>query len=101
MLLLFILLLLPFCSSKFDLKPDTNKNKLFSEYDTNLRYADEIHNGLDRVSVVTSLPIPRFVDLHINPIHIRKCSLDFNDGDEFLHNGLGVAINKWHAKAVP
>ena len=26
--------------------------------------------------------------------------MDFNDGDEFLHNGLGVAINKWCAKAV-
>ena len=32
---------------------------------------------------------------------IRNCSLDFNDGGESLHNGLGVAINKWCAKAVP
>ena len=76
------------------MKPGTNKNKLFSEYGTNLRYVGEINSGLDRVSVVTPFPIPRFKDLHINPIHIRNCSLDYNDGGESLHNGLGVAINK-------
>ena len=51
--------------------------------------------------MVASIPIPRFEDLHINPIHIRNCSLDFNDGVESLHNDSGVAINKWCAKAVP
>ena len=98
---LFILLLFYFCSGKFDLKPGTNKNKPFSEYGTNFRYVDKIKNGLDRVSVVASIPIPRFKDLHINTIHMRNCSLDFSDGDEFLHNGSGVAINKWSVKAVP
>ena len=42
--------------------------------------------------MVTSIPIPRFKDLHINSIHIRNCSLEFNGGDESLDNGLGVAI---------
>ena len=99
--LLFISLLFPFCSGKFDFKPGINKNKLFSEYCTNFRYVGEIKNGLEWVSVVISIPIPRFKDLHIYPIHIRNCSLDFNDGDESLHNCLGVAINKWCAKVVP
>ena len=99
--LLFRLLLFSLCSGKFDLKPGTNKNNLFSEYGTNFRYVDEIKNGLDRVSVVASIPIPRFKDLLINLIHIRNCSLDFNDGDGSLHNGLGVVINKWCAKVVP
>ena len=101
MQLLFILLFFPICSCKFDLKHGTNKNKLFSEYGTNFRCVGEIKNGLDRVSVVTSIPITKFKDLHINPIHIRNCSLDFNDSVESLYNGLGVAINKWCAQVVP
>ena len=83
------------------LKLGTNKNKLFLEYGTNLRYVGEIKNGLDRVSVVTSIPIPRFKDLDMNPIHIRNCSLGFNDGGESLYNGLGVVFSKWCAKVVP
>ena len=51
--------------------------------------------------MVTSIPIPRFKNLHINPMHIGNCSLDFNDGGISLHNGIGVAINKWYAKEVP
>ena len=77
--LLFILLLLIFCSCKFDLKPGTKRNKLFSEYGTDFRYMGEIKNGLDGVSVVTSIPIPRFKNKHVNPIHITNCSLDFNE----------------------
>ena len=98
--LLYIILLFPFCSCKFDLKPGTKKNKLFSEYGINLRCVSGIKNRLDRVLVVTSIPILRFIDLHINTIHIGKCSLAFNNGAESIHNGLGVAINKWCAKAV-
>ena len=99
--LIFILLLFPFSSAKFYLKPGTNNNKLFSEYGTNFRYVGEIKNVLDRVSVVTYIPIPRYKDLHINPIHIRNCSLDFKDGSGFLPNGLGVVINKCCAQVVP
>ena len=90
-----------FYSCKFDLRPGTTKNKLFSEYDTKFRYVVEIQNGLDGVSVATSISIPRFIDLHINPIHIRNCSLHFSDNGESFHNSLGVAINKWCAKTVP
>ena len=36
--LLFIRLIFPFNSGKFDLKPGTNMNNLFSGYGTNFRY---------------------------------------------------------------
>ena len=39
------------------LKPGTAMNKLFSGYRTNFRYIDEVKYGLDRVTVVTSVPI--------------------------------------------
>ena len=39
-------------------KPGTGNNKLFASYGTNFRCVGEIKNGLDRVSVVTSIPTP-------------------------------------------
>ena len=44
-------------------KPGTEKNKLFAEYGTNFRYVTEVKNGLDRVTVVTSIPIPKYVGI--------------------------------------
>ena len=45
------------------LKPGTAMNKLFSGYGTNFRYIGEVKNGLDRVTVVTSIPIPKYSDI--------------------------------------
>ena len=44
------------------LKPGNGKNKLFPGYGTNFRYIGEVKNGLDRVTVVTSIPIPKYQD---------------------------------------
>ena len=64
MKILFFLLLVHFTiGNEIKGKPGVNKNKLFAEYGTNFRYVGEVKNGLDRVSVVTSIPIPRFEDL--------------------------------------
>ena len=56
MIVCFYLFLLPFWYCRFDLKPCTEKNKLFSEYGTNFRYVGEIKKCLDRVSVVNLPP---------------------------------------------
>ena len=50
------------------LKPGTAKIKLFPGYGTNFRYIGEVKNGLDRVTVVTSIPIPKYSDIQIRPI---------------------------------
>ena len=76
------------------------KNKLFPEYGINFRYIGEVKNGLDRVSVVTSIPIPRFKDLRINPIQFHNCSADLdlkNDNHRQLH----IAISEWCTRATP
>ena len=52
-------------------KPETQHNRLFPEYGTNFRYIGEGKHGLDRVTVVTSIPIPRYGD-------IKKKPLEFN-----------------------
>ena len=58
------------------LKPGTAKNKLFPGYGTNFRYIGEVKNGLDRVTVVTSIPIPKCSDIEIKPIVFNNCTED-------------------------
>ena len=52
-----------YMTSGIQAKPGTEKNKLFSEYGTNFRYIGEVKNALDRVTVVTSIPIPKYTDI--------------------------------------
>ena len=54
-------------------KPDTYKNKLVAKYGTNFRYLGKVNNGLDRVTVVMSIPIPRFGNIKVKPINFVKC----------------------------
>ena len=56
------------------LKPGTAKNKLFPGYGTNFRYIGEVKNGLDRVTVVTSIPIPKYSDIQKRPIVFNNCT---------------------------
>ena len=58
------------------LKPGTAKNKLFPGYGTNFRYIGEVKNGLDRVTMVTSIPIPKYSDIEIKPIVFNNCTED-------------------------
>ena len=58
------------------LRPGTAKNKLFSGYGTNFRYIGEVKNGLDRVTVVTSIPIPKYSDIEKRPIIFNNCTKD-------------------------
>ena len=45
------------------LTPGSDKNRLHAEYGTNFQFLGEVKNNLDRVTVVTSIPIPRFRDV--------------------------------------
>ena len=58
------------------LKPGTAKNKLFPGYGTNFRYIGEVKNGLDRITVVTSIPIPKYSDTQKRPIVFNNCTED-------------------------
>ena len=58
------------------LKPGTAKNKLFPGYGTNFRYIGEVKNGLYRVTVVTSIPIPKYSDIHKRLIVFNNCTED-------------------------
>ena len=58
------------------LKPGTAKNKLFPGYGTNFRYIEEVKNGLDRVTVVTLIQIPKYSDIEIRPFVFNNCTED-------------------------
>ena len=77
-------------------KPGTEKNKLFAEYFTNFRYVGEVKNGLDRVTVVTSIPIPKYVDIDRKPMEFKNCSVENQSS-----NSVTTEMNEWCAKVVP
>ena len=53
-------------------KPGLRKNKLVAKYGTNFIYVGIVKNGLDRVTVVMSIPIPRFENIEVKPINLRN-----------------------------
>ena len=77
------------------------KNKLFPEYSVNFHYIGEVKNGLDRVSVVTSIPLPKFKDLQLSPIQFHNCSSDLDLNTVDRHRALHIAVSEWYAKATP
>ena len=44
-------------------KPGVECNRLFPEYGINFRYIGEVKHGLERVTVLTSIPIPNYSDI--------------------------------------
>ena len=72
-------------TTKIMRKPGIEQNKLFPEYGTNFRYIGEVKSGLDRVTVVTSVPIPRYRDIKKRPLQFANCTVDLNKG-EMRHN---------------
>ena len=55
-------------------KPGIRKNKLVAKYGTNFRYMGIVKNGLDRVMVMTSIPIQRFENIEVKPINFARCA---------------------------
>ena len=91
-----LLLLLVFCCVCPAMGSKINRNKLFPEYGINFRYIGEIKNGLDQVSVVTSVPLPRFKDIHISPLKFHNCSMDMdlNSAISKEHRCLQIAVSQ-------
>ena len=59
------------CDENIIPKPGIRKNKLVAKYGTNFRYMGIVKNGLDKVTVVTSIPIPRFENIQVKPINFQ------------------------------
>ena len=86
------------------LKPGLRKNKLVAKYRTNFRYLGIVKNGIDRVTVVTSILIPRYENVKIRPINFAKCaqSLEEEKGHSKTADTLASKVAKeWCAQAIP
>ena len=81
------------------------KNKLVAKYGTNFRYLGIVKNGLDRVTVVTSIPIPRYDKIKVELINFSKCSkaLENKEGRHLITVDTQVtkAVREWCARATP
>ena len=95
------------CNEKVMPKPGIRKNKLVAKYRTNFRYMGIVKNGLDRVMVMISIPIPRFENIKVKPINFARCvkTLDNNDKDEryliTADTQASKAVKEWCAQAIP
>ena len=88
-------------------KPGHKKNKLVAKYGTNFRYMGVVKNGIDRVTVVTSIPIPRYGNVKVKPIDFAKCAIALGEDDKnkryivTADTQASKAAKEWCARAIP
>ena len=93
--------------SKITPKPGHKKNKLVAKYRTNFRYMGIVKNGIDRVTVVTSIPIPRYENVKVKPIDFAKCAIALGEDDKnkryivTADTQASKAVKEWCAWVIP
>ena len=81
-------------------KPETQHNRLFPEYGTNFRYIGEVKHGLDRVTVVSSIPIPRYGDIKKKPLEFN-CTIDLSRKEAKTYGSYQYRVHEYCAKVQP
>ena len=81
-------------------KPGTQHNRLFPEYGTNFRYIGEVKHGLDRVTVITSIPIPRYSDIKKKPLEFN-CTIDLSRKEAKTYGSYQYRVHEYCAKVQP
>ena len=88
-------------------RPGLRKNKLVGKYGTNFRYLGIVKNGLDRVTVVTSILIPRYENVKVKPINFAKCAIALGKDEKnkryivTADTQASKAAKEWCARAIP
>ena len=94
------------CDENVMPKSGIRKNKLVAKYGTNFRYMGIVKNGLDRVMVMMSIPIPRFEN-KVEPINFPKCAKTLDNDDKNKRHLITAdtqaskAVKEWCAQAIP
>ena len=66
-----------------------------------------VKNGIDRVTVVTSIPIPRYGNVKVTPIDFAKCAIALGEDDKnkryivTADTQASKAAKEWCAHAIP
>ena len=88
-------------------KPGLRKNKLVAKYGMNFRYLGIVKNGIDRVTVVTSILIPKYENVKAKPIHFAKCEIALGKDDKnkryivMADTQASKAAKEWCTQAIP
>ena len=88
------------CNAYIGPKSGVQHNRLFPEYGTNFRYIGEVKHGLDRVTVVTSIPIPKYSDIRKKPLEFN-CKVDLNRKEATTYGSYQYRFHGYCAKAMP
>ena len=81
-------------------KPGVEHNRLFPEYGTNFRYIGEVKHGLERVTVVTSIPIPMYSDIRKKPLQFN-CTIDLKRKEAKTACSYQYRVHEYCAKVMP
>ena len=84
------------------IKPKSGEehNRLFLEYGTNFRCIGEVKHGLDRVTVVTSIPISKYRDIRKKPLQFN-CTIDLNRKEAKTVGSYQYRVHEYCAKVMP
>ena len=67
----------------------------------NFWFLGEVRNNLDWVTVVTSIPIPRFRDVKRTPLKFSNCTTDFNHKGARMDGHTQRYAHEWCTKVMP
>ena len=81
-------------------KPGGEHNRLFPEYGTNFRYIGEVKHGLDRVTVVSSIPIPKYSDIRKTSLQFN-CTIDLNRKEARTVGSYQYRVHEYCGKVMP
>ena len=81
-------------------KPGVQHNRLSPEYGTNFRCIGEVKHGLDRVTVVTSIPIPKYSDIRKKPLEFN-CTVDLNRKGAKIYGSYQYRVHEYCTKVMP
>ena len=91
----------PSSTTSVQLALGSDKNRLYAEYGTNFWFLGEVKNNLDRVTVVTSIPITRFRDVKRTPLKFLNCTPDFNRNRARVDRHPQQYAHEWCTKVMP
>ena len=81
-------------------KPGVEHTRLLPEYGTNFRYIGEVKHGLDRVTAVTSITIPKYSDIRKKPLEFN-CTIDLNRKQAKIYGSFQYTVHEYCAKFMP
>ena len=67
---------------------------------TNFRYIGEVKHGLDRVTVVTSIPLPRYGDIKKKSLEFN-CTIDLSRKEAKTYGSFQDRVHEYCAKVQP